>query len=63
MNIDYWIAQAMIYQGGRFVQALGAAFKVADPENKERLRGAFPHYFAQYLKLAEQLKREDDAKP
>jgi hypothetical protein len=35
-------------QGGSFVKSLAACYYCADPENKQRLRVAFPEYFEEY---------------
>jgi hypothetical protein len=41
--------------GGSFVRALGAAALAADPSNLKKLRDAFPDYWANYMKMAQQL--------
>ena len=49
---DYAVTSAMIAHGGSFVAALGALFQRADAENAERLKAAFPEYWARYTALA-----------
>lgn len=49
---DYAIAQAMHRFGGSFICALGALYKRADPENRRRLKVAFPEYFEAYRQVA-----------
>jgi hypothetical protein len=63
MNLDYWISHAMITQGGSFVAALGHAYIKADPDNKQKLRTAFPDIFDKYTTIATELKQQDDLKP
>ena len=46
-------AIAMQQRGGGFVQALGAALAIADPDNRERIHKAFPEYWTQYRTMAE----------
>jgi hypothetical protein len=41
--------------GGSFVRSLGAAALAADPSNLKKLRDAFPDYWANYMKMAQQL--------
>jgi len=47
------VAAAMIQYGGHFVQCLGRALRIADPGNRERIKEAFPEYWAEYAKIAE----------
>lgn len=49
---DYEIVDAMIQFGGGFVQALGRLFYLADAQNQDRLKKAFPEYWAKYKDLA-----------
>ena len=46
-------AEAMQRHGGGFVKLLGAALARADPNNKDRIREAFPDYWQQYRSIAE----------
>lgn len=46
-------AEAMQRHGGGFVKALGAALMRADPQNREKIREAFPEYWQQYRSIAE----------
>ena len=45
----------MVEYGGSFVSKLGAAALVADPSNMKKLRDAFPDYWANYARMAQQL--------
>lgn len=45
-------AIAMQRHGGGFVEALGVALALADPDNKMRIRAAFPEYWKQYRTIA-----------
>ena len=45
----------MVEYGGSFVSKLGAAALVADPSNLKKLRDAFPDYWANYARMAQQL--------
>jgi ABC-type transporter MlaC component len=49
---DYEITAAMIMYGGSFAAQLGRLFRLADPENQQKLKAAFPEYFIQYHDLA-----------
>lgn len=49
---DYEITDAMIVYGGGFVRGLAHLFTLADPQNQERLKNAFPDYWQQYADLA-----------
>ena len=53
----------MITQGGSFVESLGHAYRHADPDNKQKLRTAFPDIFDKYTTIATELKQQDDLKP
>jgi len=50
---EYYITEAMIQYGGSFVHGLGKLFRLADDDNQQRLRNAFPEYFLRYKELAE----------
>ena len=41
--------------GGSFVRALGAAALAAYPVNLKKIRDAFPDYWANYARMAQQL--------
>ena len=47
---DLKVVEAMIRFGGGFVKALGQAFEKADETNFNRLKEAFPEYWADYAK-------------
>lgn len=52
---DRDVAKTMQEYGGSFVRALGTAALAADPSNLKKLRDAFPDYWANYTKMAQQL--------
>lgn len=52
---DRDVAKTMQEYGGSFVRALGTAALAADPSNLKKLRDAFPDYWANYARMAEQL--------
>jgi hypothetical protein len=45
---DWWTTQAMLVYGGSFVEALARAARLADHENLERIKAAFPDYWNEY---------------
>ena len=47
--------------GGSFVRALGAAALAADPVNLKKIRDAFPDYWANYARMAQQLSEVQKA--
>jgi hypothetical protein len=47
-DTDLYTIYAMGEQGGSFVQALARAALLADPENLQRLKTAFPEYWETY---------------
>lgn len=49
------VSHAMIRWGGGFVNALGLALMKADPNNAQKIKDAFPEYWAEYLKRSEML--------
>lgn len=56
MNItDRDVARTMVEYGGSFISKLGAAALAADPTNLRTIREAFPEYWANYLRMAQQL--------
>lgn len=56
MNItDRDVARVMVEYGGSFVSKLGTAALAADPANLKKIRDAFPDYWANYLRMAQQL--------
>jgi len=50
---DFQITECMITSGGSFVVALGKLFRIADPDNRDKLKATFAGYFANYAALAE----------
>lgn len=47
-NEELRVVGNMERYGGSFVKALAACFYRADPNNKEKLKIAFPEYWKQY---------------
>lgn len=45
----------MVEYGGSFVSKLGAAALAADAKNMKALREAFPDYWANYARMAQQI--------
>ena len=45
----------MVEYGGGFVSKLGAAALAADPVNLKKIRDAFPDYWANYARMAQQI--------
>jgi predicted oxidoreductase (fatty acid repression mutant protein) len=58
---DRDVAKTMQEYGGSFVRALGTAALAADPSNLKKLRDAFPDYWANYARMAEQLSEVEKA--
>ena len=52
---DRDVARTMQEYGGSFVRALGAAALAADPTNLKKIRGTWPDYWAQYIRMAQTL--------
>lgn len=46
------VANAMIKHGGSFVEALGRALLLADSDNAQRIKKAFPSYWGVHAILA-----------
>ena len=55
---DFWTIQAMRNLGGGFVVALGGAAMCADDINIEKIKVAFPEYWAHYEKLGFSLEKK-----
>lgn len=51
--------EAMERCGGSFVQSLAAAWRRADPENRTRIKFAFPELFERYRAMAKWLRQAD----
>ena len=49
---EWEVTEAMIVYGGSFVQTLGRLIRLADIDNKRRLRDAFPEYLQEYAEIA-----------
>lgn len=49
--------EAMEQFGGGFVQSLAAAWRRADPENRTRIKFAFPELFERYRAMANQVRK------
>ncbi len=54
---DHAITGMMLRFGGSFVRTLGALYRMGDDENKQRLKNAFPEYWARYARMAERGER------
>lgn len=54
---DFKIVSAMETYGGSFVKRLAQAFKAADPTNFQKLKDAFPEYWAEYRFIVEGLSK------
>lgn len=50
---DNAIILAMETHGGAFVKRLAAAWRVADPENKQRIKATWPEYWEKYAAIVE----------
>ena len=48
MMDDYYIEESMINFGGDFVRRLGMLHRVGDPDNRARIKAAFPEYWEKY---------------
>ena len=53
MNIEDKIKtiRAMEEHGGSFVQTVALAWRVADPDNRQRIESTWPELFAHYLEM------------
>lgn len=49
---DYDITKAMLMFGGSFLRKLAAAYCAADPINQDKLKAAFPEYWAEFREIA-----------
>jgi hypothetical protein len=58
---NYWTLEAMRKFGGGFVKSLGHAGAQADKVNLERLKRAWPEYWAEYAHMGESLRRKKEA--
>ena len=56
---DIYITEAMIYKGGSFAKKLAEAFRVADPDNQQRIRLEWPEYWAAYSARSQHLLATD----
>lgn len=52
------VANAMIKYGGSFIEALGRALLLADNDNAQRIKEAFPDYWEAHTILANSTKRK-----
>lgn len=48
-NNEFLQAAWTMEEGGSFADAIGTAYIAADPQNRARLRAAFPDLFTQYF--------------
>lgn len=57
-NRNYWTIEAMARYGGSFVKALAECARRADRENLEKIKAAWPQYWADYLEIGKKLEKE-----
>ena len=50
---DFLITAVMLEYGGDFVKRLAMLHRVADPENREKIKAAWPEYWEKYRAMAE----------
>ena len=50
---DWETTELMILFGGGFARALGHLFRLADPDNAQRLKAAFPELWEKYQRMAQ----------
>lgn len=53
------VAYCMQTWGGSFVKALSQCIVLADPDNLEKIKLAWPDYWAKYSARAEKIKGEE----
>jgi len=58
MMDDYYIEEAMINFGGDFVRRLGMLHRVGDPDNRARIKAAFPEYWEKYRLMAKMKEKQ-----
>lgn len=49
---DFDVASSMIAYGGSLVSALGHLWLIGDPDNRERIKKAWPEYWQKYQQIA-----------
>ncbi len=49
---DHEVINAMLEYGGGFMQQIAMAFRVADPENQNRIKTTWPDEWAKYAEFA-----------
>lgn len=59
---DYWTLEAMRKFGGGFVKMLGQLAAHADSDNLERIKKAWPEYWAEYELTGESLQKQKELK-
>lgn len=50
---DYDTTDAMLRFGGSFVKQLATLYRLADDDNQQRIKTAWPEYWAKYADLAD----------
>lgn len=50
-DTDYGVTEAMRCYGGGFVSLLAQLYRQADPDNRQRIKAAWPEYWTQYTEL------------
>jgi len=57
---DRRIIEAMQTYGGSFVKVLAQAAQLADSENLDRIKCAFPDYWEKYMIMADRIQDEKE---
>ena len=58
MDANEWMTtELMIIHGGSYAHALGRLFRLADVDNAQRLKVAFPELWTKYQEMPERLTR------
>jgi hypothetical protein len=61
-STDSEVVNAMERFGGSFVRALAKLCYLADPDNLQRIKAAWPDYWQEYAEAARLAKERDRAK-
>ena len=59
-SIEIGVINAMRKRGGNFVKHLAETYVAADPENRERIKEAFPEYWMRYLQITLDTPTDDE---
>ena len=55
---DFYVTEAMIEYGGDFVKRLAMLYRVGDPDNRARIKAAFPEYWEKYRLMAKMKEKQ-----